>query len=204
MLKLGGSIAAARTGNVIRFVDLLDEGVSRAREVVDDKSPELSEEERAEIAEAVGVAAIRYADLSQNPQSDVSFDWDRMLSLEGNTAPFLMYSYARCRSIQRKGGVDSPDVTGLAIEHPAERELALNLVRFPEMVGVAVDGLRPNLLCDHLFATASSLNKLYAQCPVLTAETEVQKASRLALVEATARVLARGMEILGIPALDRM
>jgi arginyl-tRNA synthetase len=202
-LKFGDSIMASRGGNIVRFVDLLDEAQRRAREVVDNKSGELPESERAVIAEAVGTSAVRYADLSQNPQSDVTFDWDRMLSLDGNTAPYLLYSYARCRSIQRKGGIASPSTRGVALTVPEERALALQLVHFPEAVAAALEHHRPNLLCDHLFATANALNRFYAECPVLSAEPAVREA-RLALVEATARVLERGLEILGIPALARM
>jgi len=202
-LKFGDSIMASRGGNIVRFVDLLDEAQRRAREVVDEKSGELPEAERAVIAEAVGTSAVRYADLSQNPQSDVTFDWDRMLSLDGNTAPYLLYSYARCRSIQRKGEIASPAVRGIALAAPEERAMALALVHFPEAVAAALEHHRPNLLCDHLFATANALNRFYAECPVLSAEPAVRDA-RLALVEATARVLERGLEILGIPALARM
>ncbi len=202
-LKFGDSIMASRGGNIVRFVDLLDEAQRRARAVVDEKSGELTEAERAVIAETVGTSAVRYADLSQNPQSDVTFDWDRMLSLEGNTAPYLLYSYARCRSIQRKGGVSNASVAAMALGASEERALALALAHFPEAVAAALQHHRPNLLCDHLFATANALNRFYAECPVLSAEPAVREA-RLALVEATARVLEHGLEILGIPALARM
>lgn len=204
MLKLPEGLMSTRKGNVIRLVDLLDEAVRRARAVVDEKSPELPDEQRAAIAEAVGVGAVRYADLSQNPQSDVTFDWDRMLSLEGNTAPYLMYSYARCRSIQRKGGIGAPGVDALAVSHPFERELVTALLRTPELVISALETSRPNLLCDHLFQVANVFNRFYYEVPVLAAETEALKRSRLALVEASARVLARGMDLLGVSAIDRM
>lgn len=204
MLKLPEGMMSTRSGNVVRLVDLLDEAARRARAVVDDKSPELPEDVRASIAEAVGVGAVRYADLSQNPQSDVTFEWDKMLSLDGNTAPYLMYSYARCRSIQRKGGIDAPTVEGLAVSHPFERELVLALARTPEVVGAALETSRPNLLCDHLFQTANAFNRFYYELPVLGAETEVLRASRLAIVEASARVFRRGLGLLGVPALERM
>lgn len=204
MLKLPEGMMSTRTGNVIRLVDLLDEGVRRARAVVDEKSPQLPEAQRAEIAEAVGLGAIRYADLSQNPQSDVTFEWDKMLSMDGNTAPYLMYSYARCRSLQAKGGVEAPSVAELAISHPIERELVLQLLRTPELVGVALETSRPNLLCDHLFATANAINRFYHELPVLTADTPAQRASRLALIEASAAVLRRGLDLLGVPTLERM
>ena len=203
MMVLPEGSMSTRKGNVIRLVDLLDEAASRARAVVDEKSPELPEAERAAIAEAVGVGAIRYADLSQNPQSNVTFEWDRMLSLEGNTAPYLMYSYARCRSIQRKGAV-APSVEGLALGHPLERDLALHLLRIPEVVAAATSLCRPNLLCDHLFSTANAFNRFYYELSVLSADTPDERAARLALVEATARGLSRGLALLGVPALDRM
>lgn len=204
MLKLPEGQMSTRVGNVIRLVDLLDEAVRRARAVVDEKSPHLPEEQRAAIAEGVGLGAIRYADLSQNPQSDVTFEWDKMLSFDGNTAPYLMYSYARCRSLQAKGEVEAPTVSGLAASHPLERELLLLLARVPEMVGVALEASRPNLLCDHLFATANAVNRVYHELPVLGAETPELRASRLALIEASARVLRRGLDLLGVPVLERM
>lgn len=204
MLKLPEGMMSTRKGNVIRLVDLLDEAARRARAVVDDKSPELPEDERAAIAEAVGMGAVRYADLSQNPQSDVTFDWDRMLSLDGNTAPYLMYSYARCRSIQRKGGIEAADVDGLGTSHAHERDLLMLLARVPEVVVVALESSRPNLLCDHLFGLANAFNRFYYELPVLGAETDALRRSRLALVEATARVLERGLGLLGVPALARM
>ncbi len=204
MLKLPEGGMSTRKGNVIRLVDLVDEGVRRARSVVDEKSPDLSEDERARVAESVGVAAIRYADLSQNPQSDVTFTWDKMLSLEGNTAPYLMYSYARCRSIQRKGKVAHPSVCGMDVSDPHSRALAIHLARFPEAVANSLANHRPNFLCDYLFEAANVFNRFYREVPVLIADTPEQRNARLALVEATARVLGRGFSLLGIVPLDRM
>ncbi len=202
-LKLPEGLMSTRKGNVIRLVELLDEAVRRARAVVDEKSPSLPAEERAAIAENVGVAAVRYADLSQHPQSDVIFDWDRMLAMEGNTAPFILYSYARCRALQRKGGVDAPTLVGLSVEHPLESALLRLLLRQPEVVLAAWESHRPNLVADHLFETAQAFNRFYYELPVLDAPPE-RRAGRLALVEASARVLGRGMELLGLRPLDRM
>ena len=143
MLSLPEGAMATRKGNVIRLGRLLDEAAERARAVVDAKSPQLPEAERTAIAEAVGVSAVRYADLSQNPQSNVTFDWDRMLALEGNTAPFLMYSYARCCSVQRKAGLERGRVDGIRLEEPAERELGLALLRYPEALITALAARRP-------------------------------------------------------------
>jgi arginyl-tRNA synthetase len=203
MLSLPEGAMATRKGNVIRLEVLLDEAAGRARAVVDAKSPELPDDERAAIAEAVGVSAVRYADLSQNPQSNVTFDWDRMLALEGNTAPFLMYSYARCRSIQRKAGLDRPDLGPVSLAEPAERELCVALLRYPEALATALAARRPNMLCDYLFSLAGCFNRFYYQVPVLRAEPE-QRASRLSLVEASARVLGHGLALVGVRTLDRM
>jgi arginyl-tRNA synthetase len=203
MLSLPEGAMATRKGNVIRLEVLLDEAAGRARAVVDEKSPEIPEAERAQIAEAVGVSAVRYADLSQNPQSNVTFDWERMLALEGNTAPFLMYSFARCRSIQRKAGLELPTLGPVVIGDAAERELCLALLRFPEALATALAARRPNMLCDYLFGLAGCFNRFYYRVPVLRAEP-AERSSRLHLVEATARILGAGMGMVGVRTLDRM
>jgi arginyl-tRNA synthetase len=204
-LNLPSGLAISTRGGAsgLRLVDLLDEAVRRAKAVVDQKSPNYDEAERAVIAEAVGVGAVRYADLCQHPQTDVLFDFDRMLSLEGNTAPFLMYAYARARSIQRKGGVE-PSLHGLALGHPLERALGLTLLRYPDQLCAALDSYRPNLLCDALYEVAGAFNRFYFELPVLDAGTPAEREARLALVEASARVLAHGMRVLGLRVLDRM
>ena len=204
MLKLPEGAMSTRAGNVIRLVDLLDEAVQRAKAVVDEKSSFLSEEERAEIAEAVGVSSIRYADLSQNPQTDVTFEWNKILSLDGNTAPFLMYSFARAKSIQRKGGVPNPSVEALQITDGVERDLALLILQFPIQVQASMNSHRPNILCEYLYALASGFNRFYFSNPVLTASDPDVKAARLAMVEAMIRVMEKGFNILGIRALERM
>lgn len=203
LLALPDGAMSTRKGNVINLEDVLDEAARRARAVVDEKSPGLPEDERAAVAEAVGVGAVRYADLSQNPQSNVTFDWDRMLSMDGNTAPFLLYSYARGRSIQRKGAITEPTVGTAAPAHALERDLALALLRFPEAFEAALRSSRPNLLCDYLFNLATRFNRFYFELNVLQADP-ADKARRLSLVEATARVLARGLSLLGIQTLERM
>ena len=204
MLKLPEGAMSTRAGNVIRLVDLLDEAVQRAKAVVDEKSSFLSEEQRTEIAEAVGVSSIRYADLSQNPQTDVTFEWNKILSLEGNTAPFLMYSYARAKSIQRKGGVVEPSVEAFEITDGVERDLALLMLQFPIQVQASMNSHRPNILCEYLYALASTFNRFYFSNPVLTAVDPAVKASRLAMVEAMVRVMDKGFNILGIRSLERM
>lgn len=155
------------------------------------------------VAEAVGTAAIRYADLSTNPQSNVTFTWDSMLSLDGNTAPYLMYSYARCRSIQRKGNIEAT-LDGCGAKGKFERALALHLLQFGETVASATSVYRPNMLCGYLYDTAEKFNRFYREERVLGAETETDRQRRLALVEATARVLKRGFSLLGITPLERI
>jgi arginyl-tRNA synthetase len=203
MLKLGGAIASSRKGNVINLVDLLDTAVAKARGVVDDKSGELSEGERAHIAEVVGLAAVRYADLSQNPTSDVLFDWDKVLSLEGNTAPYLLYAYARCRNLARRAGAEDAEITGLSLDHPLERALAVLIARTPEAIADAAAAYKPNILADHLYALATALSRFYSECRVLDEPAPVMRA-RLALVLATAHALGVGLRLLGIEPLDRM
>jgi arginyl-tRNA synthetase len=207
LLLADGVISSSRGGNTIRLVDLLDEAVRRARAVVDTKSPALDEAERAAIAEAVGVGAVRYADLNQHPQTNITFDWDRMLSLDGNTAPYLLYSHARCpsvlaRALRPEEGGEVPDLGAIVIRDPLERELLLALARYPEMVAAATRGYRPNQLAEHLYEVAGRFNRFYHDCPVLKGGDA--RPSRLALVEATRRVLRHGMELLGLTVLDRM
>jgi arginyl-tRNA synthetase len=198
-----GAVASTRSGNVINLVDLLDTAVSRARSVVEQRSADLSEEERAEIAETVGLAAVRYSDLSQNPASDVQFDWDKILSLEGNTAPYLLYAYARCRSIGRKAAEQNIAPGTLVLTRPTERALALHLVRMPEILLSAANNYKPNTLCDHMYTVAAAFARFYSDCRVLGEDRAVSE-SRLALVEATAKVMAVGFDNLGIKPLERM
>jgi arginyl-tRNA synthetase len=203
LLTLPDGAMSTRKGNVINLEDVLNEAVRRARLVVDEKVPEMPEQERADVAEAVGIGAVRYADLSQNPQSNVTFDWNRMLALEGNTAPFLLYSYARARSIQRKGDVTRPVVLSAAPAHPLERELVLALLRFSEAFDASLRSSRPNLLCDYLFNLATRFNRFYYELKVLKVDPK-DRERRLSLVEASAQVLSTGLSLLGIRTLERM
>jgi arginyl-tRNA synthetase len=200
-LTLPEGAMSTRRGNVIRLVDLLDEAVRRARAVVDEKSPELDDPTRAAIAEAVGVGAVRYADLSQNPQSNVTFSWDRMLAMDGNTAPYLLYSHARCVSLLAKAG-EPPDLGRLQPAHALERDLVLTLARYPEAVTAALRTYRPNVLADHLFETANRFHRFYHELSVL--QGGEARAPRLALVEGARRVLRHGLDLLGLRVLDRM
>jgi arginyl-tRNA synthetase len=190
-----------RTGETVRLADVLDEAVERAARVVAEKSPELSDDEQAAVAGAVGIGAVKYADLSNDRVKDYVFDWERMLAMEGNTAPYLQYAHARIQSILRKADV----AAGAAvISHPAERALALALVSFDGAVQQAAELLQPHRLCTYLFELASAFTAFYEACPVLRAESDELRASRLLLCEVTASVLRNGLGLLGIETPDRM
>ena len=186
-----------RSGEVVRLADLLDEAEERAYETVSGKNPGLDEARRRDIARVVGLGALKYADLSNNRQSDYVFDWDKMLALQGNTAPYLQYAYTRVRSIFRK--LDDPkiDSTSLKFEAPEEIALVKHLMNFgPTLEKVAAEH-RPNFLCNYLFELAGHFSRFYEACPVAKAE-EVEQNSRLALCELTGRVLQIGLDALGI------
>jgi arginyl-tRNA synthetase len=202
-----------RSGENIRLADLLEEAVSRAEQMIrqneadPNKQRGFNEEEIRDIAEAVGIGAVKYADLSQNRQSDYVFSWDKMLAMDGNTAPYMMYAYARIRSIYRKGA----EMTGktaaagnVIINEPAERVLARQVLRLPETLENVTDGFKINMLTDYLYDLAGAFMKFYESCPVLKAESEKVIASRLRLCELTARTLKTGLNLLGIRVVERM
>jgi arginyl-tRNA synthetase len=197
-----------RAGDTVGLESLLDEAVARARAVVDANSPELDEAERTRVSEIVGLGAIKYADLSQNRLSDYVFDWDKMMALNGNTATYMQYAYARVRSIFRKGGLDPeafratrPEVV---LGQPSERTLGLLLLRWPETLEQTAIELKPNLLTDYLFGLANAFSGFFENCPVLKAPDEATRASRLALCDLTARTLEQGLRLLGIDVAERM
>jgi arginyl-tRNA synthetase len=197
-----------REGDVIGLESLLDEAVARARTIVDENSPELTETERARVAEIVGLGAIKYADLSQNRTSDYVFDWNKMLAMTGNTGAYMQYAYARVRSIFRKGDVDVAKVRRdrptIRLSAPSERALAASLVRFPETLAQAALDYKPNIVTDYLFDLANRFSTFFEDCPVLRAATDEEKQSRLALCDLTARTLERGLYTLGIEVVERM
>ena len=195
----------SRAGETVRLASLLDEACERALRKVKEKSPELDPVTTEEVANAVGIGAIKYADLANDRLKDYVFDWDRMLALEGNTAPYLMYAHARLRSIVRKADAAGTPASGgrIALGAPAERALALELVQWSGSLERAREGLHPHRLCQFLYEVASSLTRFYEDCPVLKAEGEV-RASRLALCQLAADVLARGLGLLGIAAPAQM
>jgi arginyl-tRNA synthetase len=193
-----------RAGETIRLIDLLEEAISRAAKIVAEKNPELDAETREKIARAVGIGAVKYADLSSDRIKDYVFDWDRMLAFDGNTAPYLQYAHARIRSIFRKAEADVPAPDVISIAAPEERRLAMQLLALPSVVQEVSSTLSPHKLCGYLYELATAFSTFYESCPVLKAPTDAERASRLALSDLTARVLARGLGLLGIDAPDRM
>ncbi len=203
-----------RAGDNVGLESLLDESVRRAHAVVaasDDAKPggpEMSESQRKSVAEAVGIAALKYADLSQNRTSDYVFSFDKMLAMNGNTATYLQYSYARVQSIFAKGGVDverlRADLPPVVLSHPPERALAMQIVRLPEALDEALADYRPNILTSYLFELSKCYSSFFENCPVLKAESDDLRASRLMLCDLTGRVLRQGLELLGICVIDKM
>ena len=206
IMRFADGVFSTRKGNVIRLEQLLDEGKKRALEVIEEKNPSLSDEEKNNIAEVVGVGAIKYADLSQNRQSPIIFEWDKVLSFEGNTAPYLQYSYARIQSIKKKaeemGKIITSD-TKIVIKDKIERNLVTFLTLFPTMVLKAGETYKPNLLTDYLFDLAKKFNTFYNACPILNQEDEILL-SRLLIADRTAEILRQGLDLLGIKTVDRM
>ncbi len=198
-----GRMMKTRSGESVGLLEVIQEAQDRARAVVEEKNPDLSAEEKETIATAVGIGSIKYQELSQHRLTDYKFAWDRMLSLQGNTAPYLLYSYVRTRSIFRK--LDGPvDHTGpYQITAPEEKTLALQLARFAEVVPAVLTDFRPNLLATHVYEIARSFHSFFEACPVLRAEG-TERATRLALCEATSRVLQTGLRLLGIRTTERM
>ncbi len=192
-----------RSGENVALREVLDESVARARELLEQKSAELSEEEKSEIARIIGIGAVKYADLSQYRMTDYIFSWDRMLSFQGNTAPYLQNAYVRIRSIFRKAGEEAKITEQITLTEVAERNLARRLAQFSEAVPAVLNDFRPNLLANYLFELANSFHAFYEACPVLKAE-EPARATRLALCELTARVLRRGLDLLGIGVPEKM
>lgn len=203
-----------RSGDTVGLTGLLDEAVARAGQIVaanDDAKrdgPELSAEARAEIAERVGIAALKYADLSQNRTSDYTFSYDKMLAMNGNTATYMQYAYARVRSIFRKGSIDVDALraggAAIRLDAPAERALAVSILRFSEALEFTLVDYRPNLLTTYLFELANAYSTFFEQCPVLKADSPEQRDSRLLLCDLTARTLKQGLALLGIEVVEKM
>lgn len=191
-----------RSGGTVKLADLLNEAVERAFAVVSDKNPDLPEADRRVIAEAVGVGAVKYADLSKNRNSDYVFSWDTMLAFEGNTAPYLMYAYTRAAGVRRKAEDWDPDAP-VVLAEAAEHQLALALSRFADALQMVARDTMPHFLCGYLYDLATQFMRFYEACPVLKSEGKV-RASRLRLCELTAHTLHAGLGLLGIKTLEHM
>jgi len=195
-----------RSGETIRLADLLDEAEERSFAQVSERNPTLSEEERREIARIIGIGAVKYADLLPHRQGDYVFSWDRMLSFQGNTAPYLQNAYVRIRSIFRKlaeAGAVWDQGQPISLEQPAELALGKRLLQFGEVLPLVLVDHRPNTLANYLYELANTFHAFYEACPVLKSEG-AQRASRLALCEVSARLLKTGLQLLGIEVPERM
>ena len=192
-----------RSGDTVKLGELLAEAEERAFKIVSEKSADLPEAQRKEIARVIGLGAVKYADLLPNRQSDYIFSWDKMLALQGNTAPYLQYAYARIRSIFRKA--EGQAATGdVVLTAPEELTLAKHLLNFGLTLEAMAEEHRPNYLCNYLFELAGKFTSFYEHCPVLKADDAATRASRLALCDLTARVLKQGLEALGIETVEQM
>jgi arginyl-tRNA synthetase len=196
----------SRSGDPVKFIDLIDEAIERGRAAVAERSTDLSAAEQAELGRVIGIGALKYAELSSDRIKDYVFEWSRMLAFDGNTAPYLQYAHARICSIFRRAGVDRADHRAIepTLVEPQERALALQLLQFDTAVHDSLEKFSPHRLCTYLFELAQAFTAFYEACPVLKEGHEATRPSRLALCDLTARVLSRGLDLLGIEAPERM
>ena len=193
-----------RTGGTVKLADLLDEAIERAQALISQKSTHLTAAEQQQVAEVVGIGAVKYADLSKNRTTDYVFDWDNMLTFEGNTAPYIQYAYTRIRSIFANSGIDPTQLTGsIQIHDEKERQLALTLLKFEEAVNTVAKEGTPHILCAYLYDLAGAFSSFYEHCPILNQAEEI-KQSRLKLAALTARILKQGLDLLGIKTVEKM
>jgi arginyl-tRNA synthetase len=192
-----------RSGENVPLRQVLEEACARARKVIEEKNPDLSEDEKIQIAQIIGIGAVKYADLSQYRMTDYVFSWDKMLALQGNTAPYLQNAYVRIRSIFRKAGEIASKIDKFLLNEQSEISLAKKLCQFAEIVPQVLNDFRPNILANYLFELANSFHSFYEACPVLKSD-EPLRSSRMALCDLTGRVLQRGLDLLGIKVPDKM
>jgi arginyl-tRNA synthetase len=206
-----GTPLKTRSGENVKLKELLDEAVERAMAVVEEKNPDLSAEQKAEIAQAVGIGAVKYADYSNNRTSDYVFSFDKMLAMEGNTAPYMQYAYARIKSIERKAQSKDVDIEAelagvrtLSLTEPAELDLAKHLIRYGEAIEGAAADYRPNYLTAYLYELSQKFSAFYTNCPVLGAGPD-KRPTRLLLCDLTAKTIRHGLrELLGIEVVEQM
>lgn len=206
MLGKDGKPFKTRTGGTVKLADLLDEAIERATVLINEKNTNLSNDEKEAVIEAVGIGAVKYADLSKNRTTDYVFDWDNMLSFEGNTAPYMQYAYTRIRSIFNKTDINSTALLAalLTIKDDKERTLAIKLLQFEEAVQTVGKEGTPHVLCAYLYELAGIFSSFYEHCPILNAEDESIKLSRLKLALLTEKTLKQGLTLLGIKTVEKM
>lgn len=205
MLGSDGKPFKTRTGGTVKLVDLLDEAVERAESLIAARENDLSEEQRKEVARKVGIGSVKYADLSKNRTTDYMFNWDTMLSFEGNTAPYLQYAVTRVASILEKAGM--PEVTDyrIVLDSPQERALAIKLMQYVEFINQLTSDATPHVLCTYLYELASAFMSFYEACPILKdGVAQADKESRLMLAKVTSQTLTSGLELLGIETMEKM
>ena len=206
MLGKDGKPFKTRSGDTVKLADLLDEAIERAGVLISQKSTALSEQEKADVIEAVGIGSVKYADLSKNRTTDYVFDWDNMLSFEGNTAPYMQYAYTRIRSIFNRSQIALSEVeqAQLSITDEKERALAIKLLQFEEAVQVVGKDGTPHVLCAYLYELAGAFSSFYENCPILNHDDQQVKLSRLKLALLTERTLKQGLDLLGIKTVEKM
>ncbi len=206
MLGKDGKPFKTRTGGTVKLADLLDEAIERATVLINEKNTNLSDEEKTAVIEAVGIGSVKYADLSKNRTTDYVFDWDNMLSFEGNTAPYMQYAYTRIRSIFNKADVNPTALAEAKIQLSDEKEraLAIKLLQFEEAVQTVGKEGTPHVLCAYLYELAGVFSSFYEHCPILNAEDESVKLSRLKLASLTEKTLKQGLALLGIKTIEKM
>ncbi|MDF7670821.1 arginine--tRNA ligase [Orbaceae bacterium ESL0721] len=205
MLGKDGRPFKTRSGDTIKLNDLLDEAMQRATALIQSKNPQLTGDELKEVVEAVAIGSVKYADLSKKRTTDYVFDWDNMLSFEGNTAPYLQYAYTRVLSIFKKADLTASQLTGkILLDDDKERALAARLIQFDETVAAVANEGMPHLLCAYLYDIATLFSSFYEHCPILNVESEAVKMSRLKLAALTAKTLKTGLDMLGIKTVEKM
>ncbi|MEB4676014.1 arginine--tRNA ligase [Enterobacteriaceae bacterium G50] len=206
MLGKDGKPFKTRAGGTVKLADLLDEALERARRLVAEKNPDMPADELEKLANAVGIGAVKYADLSKNRTTDYIFDWDNMLAFEGNTAPYMQYAYTRVLSVFRKAGIEESELLNATVEIKEDREaqLAARLLQFEETLNVVAREGTPHVMCAYLYDLAGLFSGFYEHCPILSAESEAVRNSRLKLALLTAKTLKTGLDTLGIETVERM
>ena len=206
MLGKDGKPFKTRAGGTVKLADLLDEALERARRLVAEKNPDMPADELEKLASAVGIGAVKYADLSKNRTTDYIFDWDNMLAFEGNTAPYMQYAYTRVLSVFRKAEIDESALSSapVVIREDREAQLAARLLQFEETLTVVAREGTPHVMCAYLYDVAGLFSGFYEHCPILSAENEEVRNSRLKLAQLTAKTLKLGLDTLGIETVERM